>query len=106
MASVVVNGVTTLVSSFPHAELSQGSSLLPILFYIFFNLNLVRSVTNRNKGSIAFIDEYTAWVTGTSIGTNSTRLQSKIVPHLENWILSRWSYISGQKDLYDTLYTE
>ena len=84
---VVVNGVTTLVSSLLHARLLQGSLLLSIL-YLFFNLNLVQSVINKNKGSIAIIDDYIAWVTSTSIGANFARLQAKIVPHLENCALS------------------
>ena len=86
-ASVIVNGVTMLVSSLPHARLPQGSLLSPML-YLFLNSNLIRSVMNKNKGSIAFIDDYTAWVTSTSIGANSARLQAEIVPYLENWALS------------------
>ena len=58
-ASVVVKGVTTSVSSLPSVGLPQGSPLSPIL-YLFFYSDLVRSVINKNKGAIAFIDDYTA----------------------------------------------
>ncbi len=79
-ALVGVNGVTTSVGSLAHAGLSQGSLLSPIL-YLFFNSDLIRSVINKNKGAIAFIDGYTAWVTRPSITRNVALLQAKIVPH-------------------------
>ncbi len=57
-ASVVVNRVTTSVSSLAHAGLPQSSLLSPIL-YLFFKSDLIRSVINQNKGAIAFINDYT-----------------------------------------------
>lgn len=62
---------------------------MPILF-LFFNANLVQGPINKNKGSIAFIDGYTAWVTGDLIVHNVNTLQAQIIPHLE-----RWAYKSG-----------
>ncbi len=82
-ALVVVNRVTMSVSSLAHAGLLQSSPLFPIL-YLFFNSDLICSVINKNKGVGAFIDDYTAWVTGPSIAGNPALLQAKIVPHLEN----------------------
>jgi hypothetical protein len=40
-------------------ETTQGSPLSPILF-LFFNSDLVQCTINRNGGSIAFVDDYTA----------------------------------------------
>ncbi len=81
-ASVVVNGVTMSVCSLAHAGLPQRSPLSSIL-YLFFNSDPIRSVINKNKGAIAFIDDYTAWIIGPSIAGKVTLLQAKIVPHLE-----------------------
>lgn len=87
-ASVVVNRVTTSVSSFPQAGLVTSMFSAIIHLYLFLNSDLVRSVINKNKGAIAFIDDYTAWVTSTSIAENLAILQPKIIPHLESWALS------------------
>ncbi len=52
---------------------------------MFFNANLVQSAINKNKGSIAFIDDYTAWVTGPEIQENTRQLQTDVVSKLESW---------------------
>ena len=52
---------------------------------MFFNANLVKSVINKNKGAIAFIDDYTAWVTGPEIQSNTEQLQREVIPKLESW---------------------
>lgn len=95
-ASVVLNGVTSSVSDLAHTGLPQGSPLSPIL-YLFFNSELARSVINKNKGAIAFIDDYTALVTGPSIVVNVESLQEKIVPHLENWAFSSGATFQAKK---------
>ncbi len=84
------------VSSLSHAGLPQASPLSPIL-YLFFNSDLVRNVINKNKGAIAFIDDYTAWVTGTSIAGNWAILQVKIVPDLESWASSSGATFQAKK---------
>ncbi|EAQ84468.1 hypothetical protein CHGG_08482 [Chaetomium globosum CBS 148.51] len=45
------------------AGLPQGSPLSPILF-LFFNADLVQRKIDSNGGAIAFVDDFTAWVTG------------------------------------------
>ena len=60
-AVISVNGETTDLISLEHADLPQGLPLSPILF-LFFNADLIQSPINKNKGSIAFIDEFTAWI--------------------------------------------
>lgn len=95
-ASVVVNGIPTEVENITNAGLPQGSPLSPIL-YLFFNANLVSSVINKNKGSIAFIDDYTAWVTRPNIGANVTKLQNEIIPHMEAWAYSSGATFQAKK---------
>ena len=60
-ATVTVNGETSKTAALNQAGLPQGSPLLSIL-YLFFNSDLVQGVINKNKGSIAFIDDFIAWV--------------------------------------------
>lgn len=55
------------------------------------------SVINKNKGSIAFIDDYTAWVTGPNIGGNVTKLQNEIIPHMEAWAYSSGATFQAKK---------
>ena len=49
----------------------------PILF-LFFNGDLVQHRTDGNGGAVAFVDDYTAWVTGPSAESNRTGLQAII----------------------------
>jgi hypothetical protein len=60
---MVVNGYTSPQQQLPQASLPQRSPLSPILF-LFFNADLVQQRIDSKGGSIAFIDDYTAWVTG------------------------------------------
>jgi len=83
-ASVVVNGHVTETTDLPQAGLPQGSPLSPILF-LFFNTDPVSSKINRDKGAIAFVDDYTAWVTGASAEENTNLLQETVVAKAEQW---------------------
>ena len=58
-ATVVVNGSTTNLTDLQHAGLPQGSPLSSILF-LFFNASLVKIPIYKCKGSIAFVDDYSA----------------------------------------------
>ncbi len=40
---------------------------------------------NKNRGAIAFVDDYSAWVTGDSVEPNVIQLQTQIVNPLERW---------------------
>ena len=62
-ASIQINGHAAEVRNLPQAGLPQGSPLSPILF-LFFNADLVQRRTDSNGGAIAFVDDFTAWVTG------------------------------------------
>ena len=88
-ASVMINGKDSEITDLQHAGLPQGSPLSPILF-LFFNADLIRGHINRNRGSIAFVNDYSAWFTGDSIQENVEKLQTRIIPQLEHW-----SHISG-----------
>ena len=82
-ACVMVNGFTSEVEDLPQAGLPQGSPLAPILF-LFFNANLVQHKI-KEGGSMAFVDDYTAWVVGDSAERNTRRIQQEILPQLEKW---------------------
>ena len=72
-ASLVLNGRESALKDLPFPGVPQGSPLSPIL-YLFFNADLVeRDITGR-EGSIAFIDDYTVWVTGRNAGENRIKL--------------------------------
>ncbi len=75
------NGATKEVRDIAHVGLPQGSPLSPIL-YLLFNANLVLSVINKNNGLIAFIDDYTVWVTGLNVDANVEKLQKEIISHM------------------------
>jgi len=83
-ASVMVNGHVTEIADIPQAGLPQGSKVSPMLF-VFFNADLVTSRLNRNEGAMAFVDDYTAWVSGSSDVDNARRLQETIIPKAEEW---------------------
>ena len=76
-ASVVVNGHASERRVLAQAGLPQGSPLSPIAF-LFFNADLVQRKINANGGSIAFVDDYTAWVTGPTAEENRAGIQSII----------------------------
>jgi hypothetical protein len=82
-ANIVVNGYTSPQRQLPQAGLPQGSPLSPILF-LFFNADLVQQNINNNGGSIAFVDDYTAWVTGQSAETNCNGIQ-QIIDRAVQW---------------------
>lgn len=86
-ASIIVNGETSNQEAPQDAGLPQGSPLSPILF-LFFNADLVKSVINKNKGVFVFIDDFTAWVTGPEIHSNTEQLQKEVIPRLESWASS------------------
>ncbi|KJZ70705.1 hypothetical protein HIM_09889 [Hirsutella minnesotensis 3608] len=76
-ASVVVNGYTSEQQALAQAGLPQGSPLSPVAF-LFFNADLVQRRISNNGGSIAFVDDYSAWVTGPTAESNRDGIQSII----------------------------
>ncbi|XP_044714688.1 reverse transcriptase (RNA-dependent DNA polymerase) domain-containing protein [Hirsutella rhossiliensis] len=76
-ASVVVNGHTSEQQTLLQAGLPQGSPLSPVAF-LFFNADLVQRRISNNGGSIAFVDDYSAWVTGPTAESNRDEKTSVI----------------------------
>ncbi|KAG7000436.1 Retrovirus-related Pol polyprotein from type-1 retrotransposable element R1 [Fusarium oxysporum f. sp. conglutinans] len=76
-ATIVINGQSSESRPLPQAGLPQGSPLSPILF-LFFNADLVQTQIDKNGGAIAFVDDYTAWVSGPTAQSNRRGIQAII----------------------------
>ncbi|KJZ69641.1 hypothetical protein HIM_10980 [Hirsutella minnesotensis 3608] len=77
VAAGAFNGYTSEQRELPQAGLPQGSPLSPILF-LFFNADLVQRRIKAEGGSIAFVDDYSAWVTGPTAEANREGIQAII----------------------------
>ncbi|KAM3504662.1 hypothetical protein MY11210_008268 [Beauveria gryllotalpidicola] len=82
-ASIQVNGQESDVQALDQAGLPQGWPLSPVT-YLFFNADLVQRRIDANGGAIAFIDDFTAWVTGPTAQSNLEGIRS-IVEQAEDW---------------------
>ncbi|KDN69935.1 putative zinc knuckle [Colletotrichum sublineola] len=82
-AAIQVNGQLSEVRSLPQAGLPQGSPLSPILF-LFFNADLVQRRIDSNGGAVAFVDDFTAWVTGRTARDNREAIEA-IISDALNW---------------------
>ena len=87
-ATLVVNGQATAKQALIQAGLPQGSPLSPILF-LFYNADLVQHPINNSEGAIAFMDDYSAWVTGESASANRQKLEGQIDRAM------KWAHRSG-----------
>lgn len=104
-ATITINGLTSMPQSLDHPGLPQGSPLSPLLF-LFFNAELVKCVINKNRGAIAFVDDYLAWVTGDSIESNvkkTTNTSSRPIRKMGNIIRC---HLPCRQILHDALYKE
>ncbi|KNG49746.1 reverse transcriptase [Stemphylium lycopersici] len=81
-ASIQVNGQTSETRELPQAGLPQGSPLSPILF-LFFNADLVQRRIDTYGGAIAFVDDFTAWVTGPTAQSNREGIKTIISDALD-----------------------
>lgn len=98
-AIVSVNEEIFKVVALPQAGLSQGSLLSPIL-YLFFNSDLVQEVINKNKGSMGFIDDYTAWLVSPTMAENLKKIRATIIPRFENWAQLSAAIFNAQKTVF------
>jgi len=97
-ATIVVNGQASEVRELEQAGLPQGSPLCPILF-LFFNADLVQQWIDQNGGAITFVDDYTAWVMGTTTAENKERLQA-IVQRAMEWERRSGASFEGDKTAF------
>ncbi|KAF4230065.1 hypothetical protein CNMCM8980_005994 [Aspergillus fumigatiaffinis] len=81
-ATIQINGQLSEAQSLPQAGLPQGSPLSPILF-LFFNADLVQRQIDSQGGAIAFVDDFTAWVTGPTAQSNRQGIEAIINEALE-----------------------
>lgn len=95
-ASIAVNGVESEVMDIEHAGIPQGSPLSAILF-LFYNADLVASRRSDSKGSIAFADDYNAWVVGPDPASNIRRIHEEILPGVERWSAASGSTFESDK---------
>ncbi|KAL1581903.1 hypothetical protein WHR41_09480 [Cladosporium halotolerans] len=98
-ASVVVGDYESPISEIEHAGILQGSPLSPIL-YVFYNANLVQGRISKSEGSIGFIDDYNAWVTGPSAAENTRKLQTQLLPRAEKWARESGAVFEAEKTAF------
>ena len=94
-ATIVVNGYTSERQSLPQAGLPQGSPLSPILF-LFFNADLVQQKLSTQGGSMTFVDDYSAWVTGPTAAVNQKAIEAIVERALE-WERRSGATFEGEK---------
>ncbi|KAJ5494161.1 hypothetical protein N7463_010248 [Penicillium fimorum] len=76
-ATIQINGQLSEARRLPQAGLPQGSPLSPILF-LFFNADLVQRQIDSQGGAVAFVDDFTAWVTGSTAQSNREGIEAII----------------------------
>jgi hypothetical protein len=64
--------------------------------FLFFNADLVQHKINANGGSIAFVDDYTAWVVGPSAEANRAGIQA-IIDRALDWERRSGAQFEGEK---------
>ena len=94
-ATILVNGHVSEQQQLPQAGLPQGSPLSPVLF-LFFNADLVQRRIDSNGGSMAFVDDYTVWVTGPTAEANRAGIQA-IIDEALDWEKRSGATFEGEK---------
>ena len=94
-ATIVVNGYTSQTQDLAQAGLPQGSPLSPILF-LFFNADLAQCKLSTQGGSMAFVDDYSAWITGPTAAANRRAIEAIVERALE-WERRSGATFEGEK---------
>ena len=94
-ATIVVNGYTSEKQDLPQVGLPQGFPLSPILF-LFSNAALVQHQLNTKGGSMAFVDDYTAWATRPTAAANRGPIEA-IVERALQWERRSGATFEGDK---------
>lgn len=81
-ATIMVNGRCSKAQALAQPGLPQGSPLSPVAF-LFYNADLVQRRIDANGGAIAFIDDFSAWVTGPTAHSNRVGIASIIGTAME-----------------------
>jgi hypothetical protein len=79
---IQINGQESEVCNLLQAGLPQSSPLSLILFF-FFNVDLVQWQIDSQGGAIAFVDDFTAWVTGPTAQSNWEGIEAIITEALD-----------------------
>lgn len=82
-ATIQINGQLSEARRLPQAGLPQGSPLSPVLF-LFFNADLVQRQIDSQGGAVAFVDDFTAWVTGPTAQSNQEGIEA-IIDEALDW---------------------
>ena len=69
---------------------------MPIL-YILYNTDLVDKKIDYRGGAIAFVDDYSAWVTGSDVETNTAVIQAQLIPRAEEWAKESGATFQAEK---------
>jgi len=97
-ASVVVNRYKTHEEELPHSGLPQGSPLSTMVF-LFFNADLLEQAIS-NGDTMAFVDDYTAWVVGANAEAITEVIQQAILPRLKEWEESSGAVFEASKTVF------
>jgi hypothetical protein len=94
--AITLGGYQSEIRPIAFPGIPQGSPLSPIL-YVFYNATLVEGTIDRRRGSMGFVDDFNAWVTGETVEENTQRIQNTIIPKAEQWARESGATFEAEK---------